>query len=80
MVEHQEVGAGHQPLPGKQASGQKQNPFSAMAAATLQSAKAAKKWPPHDDNDPDYDYEDDRKCSRKNPNLEEYQKCAGKTP
>ena len=49
-----------------------------------QSAKAAKKRPPpHDsdnDDDPDYDYEDDRKHSKKNPNLDEYQKGAGKAP
>ena len=67
-------------VPGKQASGQKHNPFSTLAAATTQSVKAAKKWPPPNDDDPDYNYEDDRKCSRKNPNLEEYQKGAGKAP
>ena len=67
-------------VPGKQASGWKHNPFSTLAAAATQSAKAAKKWPPSDDNDPDYDYEDDRKCSRKNPNLDEYQKGAAKAP
>ena len=65
---------------GKQASGWKHNLFSTLAAATTQSAKAAKKQPPPDDGDPDYDYEDDRKCCRKNPNLEEYQKGAGKAP
>ena len=31
-------------------------------------------------DDPDYGYEDDRKCSKKNPNLDEYQKGAGKAP
>ena len=43
-------------VPGKQESGQKYNPFSALAAAAAQSAKAAKKRPfPHDDDDPDYE-------------------------
>ena len=67
-------------VPGKQASGWKHNPFSTLAAVTAQSAKAAKKQPPPDDDDPDYVYEDDRKHSRKNPNLEEYQKGAEKAP
>ena len=65
-------------VPGKQASGQKHNRFSTLAAATTQSAKAAKKQSSPDDDDSDYDYEDDRKHSKKNPNLEEYQKGAGK--
>ena len=30
--------------------------------------------------DPDYDYKKDQKCGRKEPNLEEYQRGAGKTP
>ena len=37
-------------MPRKQASAQKQNPFSALAAATSQSAKAAKKQPSSDDD------------------------------
>ena len=69
-------------VPGRQQSSCKHNPFSALASAMKQSAKAAKKRPPpHDsdnDNDPDYDYEDDRKHSKKN--LDEYQKSAGKAP
>ena len=42
-------------VPGKQASGWKHNLFSALAAATAQSAKAAKKRPSQDDNDSDYE-------------------------
>ena len=71
-------------VPGRQQSSHKQNPFSVLASATKQFAKAPKKRPPpHDsdyDDDPDCDYGDDRKCSRKNPNLDEYQKGAGKAP
>ena len=71
-------------LPGRQQSSHKCSPFSALVSATKQSAKAAKKRPPpcdsDNDDDPDYDYGDDRKCSRKNPNLDEYQKDAGKAP
>ena len=47
---------------GRQSSGWKHNPFCTLAAATMQSAKAARKQPPPDDDDegdPDYDYEDD---------------------
>ena len=69
-------------VPGRQQSSHKHNLFSALASAMKQSAKAAKKRPPpHDsdnDDDPDYDYEDDKKHSKKNPNLDEYQKSAGK--
>ena len=49
-----------------------------------QSAKAAKRRPPlrdsDNDNDPDYNYEGDRKHSKKNPNVDEYQKGVGKAP
>ena len=74
-------------VPGRQSSGWKHNPFSPLASTTAQSAKAAKKRPPppdDDENDPDYDHEDNQRCSGKSaykePNLEEYQKGAGKTP
>ena len=54
-------------VPGKQESGQKHNPFSALAAAAAQSAKAAKKRPsPHDDDD-DLDYKKDQKRARRDP-------------
>ena len=66
-------------VPGKQESGWKHNPFSALAAAAAQSAKAAKKRPsPHDDDDPDY--EKDQKRARRDPDLEQFQKGAGKAP
>ena len=69
---------------GVQQSDCKHNPFSALATATKQSAKAAKKRPPPVDDDegdnPDYDYEDEQKRARRDPNLEEYQKGAGKAP
>ena len=65
-------------VPGKQESGQKYNPFSTLAAAAAQSAKAAKKRPsPHDDDD--LDYEKGKKRAR-DPNLEQFQKSAGKAP
>ena len=64
-------------MPGKQESGWKYNPFSALAAAAAQSAKAAKKRPsPHDD---DPDYEKGKKRTR-DPNLKQLQKSAGKAP
>ena len=72
-------------MPGKQSSGRKHNPYSALATATGNSAKAAKKRPapPSDDEeDEDYDDENDRrrngKSSRKD--LSEYQKGGGKAP
>ena len=66
-------------VPGKHSSDRKHQTFSALAVAIQQSAKAAKKRPPpHDDDDPDY--EDECKKSRKNPNLEEFQKGSGKAP
>ena len=37
-------------VPGKQSSGHKHNPFSALATATKQSAKAAKRKKPNDDD------------------------------
>ena len=62
-------------VPGKQESGQKQNPFSALAATAAQSAKAAKKRPsPHDD---DLDYEKGQKRAR-DPDPKQLQKSAGK--
>ena len=64
-------------VPGKQESGQKYNPFSALAAAAAQSAKAAKKRPSHDDNDPDY--EKGKKRAR-DPDLKQLQKSTGKAP
>ena len=64
-------------VPGKQESGWKHNPFSTLAAAAAQSAKAAKKrQSPHDDDD--LDYEKDQKRARRDPDLEQYQKGAGK--
>ena len=66
-------------VPGKHSSDRKHQTFSALAVAIQQSAKAAKKrLPPHDNDDPDY--EDEHKKSRKNPNLEEFQKGGGKAP
>ena len=57
-------------VPGKQASGWKHNPFSTLAAAAAQSAKAVKKRPSQcDDDDPDY--ENDQKRARRDPNLEQ---------
>ena len=71
-------------VPGRQQSSCKHNPFSALASAMKQSAKAAKKRPPpHDsdyDDDPDYDYADGRKHSKKTPNLDKYQKGDRKAP
>ena len=66
-------------VPGKQESGQKHNPFSTLAAAAAQSAKAAKKRPSPSDDD-DLDYKNYQKRARRDPNLEQYQKGAGKTP
>ena len=59
-------------MPRKQASGQKHNLFSALAAATAQLAKAAKKQRPSGDDD----YEKSKKRARdSNPK----QKSTGKT-
>ena len=46
-------------VPGKQSSGHKHNPFSALATAAKQSAKAAKR------KKPDYDDGDEGKRARK---------------
>ena len=64
-------------VPGKQESGWKYNPFSALAAATAQSAKAAKKRPSHDDND--LDYEKGKKRARDS-DPKQLQKSTGKAP
>ena len=51
-------------VPGRHSSDHKHNPFSALATAAKQSAKAAKrKSPPQDD--PDYDDGDEWKRARK---------------
>ena len=51
---------------GRHSSDCKHNPFLALATATRQSVKAAKrKSPPWDDNDPDYDDGDEWKRVRK---------------
>ena len=53
-------------VPGRHSSDHKHNPFSALATATKQSAKAAKrKSPPQDDNGPDYDDGDEQKRARR---------------
>ena len=69
---------------GRQQSSCKHNPFSALASAMKQSAKAAKKRPPpcdsDGDDDPDYNYEDNQKRARRDSDLEQYQKGAGKAP
>ena len=60
-------------MPGKQASVWKHNLFSALAAATSQLAKAAKKQPPSGDND----YEKSKKRAR---DSDLKQKGTGKAP
>ena len=52
-------------VPGKQSSGHKHNPFSALATAAKQSAKAAKR------KMPDYDDGDEGKRARKGSESEE---------
>ena len=64
-------------MPWKQKSGWKYNPFSALAAAAAQSAKAAKRRPSYDDND--LDYEKGKKRAR-DPNPKQLQKSIVKAP
>ena len=72
-MEHHKVEAKHQPVgvPGKWASAWKHNPLSALAAATSQSAKAAKKWPSSDD---------DGRSEKRARDSDPKQKIAGKAP
>ena len=60
-------------MPRKKASAQKHNLFSALAAATSQLAKAAKKQPPSGDDD----YERSKKRAR---DSDLKQKGTGKAP
>ena len=59
-------------VPGKQASAWKHNPFSALAAATSQSVKAAKKQPSSDD--------DDGRSKKRARDSDPKQKITGKAP
>ena len=63
-------------VPRKQASGWKHNLLSsALAAATAQSVKAARKRPPQDDNDSDY-----KKSQKRARDSGLKQRSAGKVP
>ena len=56
-------------VPERHSSDHKHNPFSTLATATKQSAKATKrKLPPWDDDDPDYDHGDEWKRARRGSN------------